>query len=174
MKIIFDEAKNTADAFVPALLLIEPISFLLLLLWCRPWPWLKSKGIVAVTPYSGFEQPTDGQFQPHLLADVEIGRDDGLGGPAARHGVEITAYAYVRACAVAKADIGIAAVVRGADVRAECGADDGTGAVVVAECVELKVVADVEADVAAYAVLRYECVLHGHPVFVGYGRSREM
>lgn len=130
------------------------MSFLLLLLWCGTWSWLKSKGIIAVTPDSGFEQPADGQLQSHLLADAEIGRDDGLGGPAARHGVEITAYAYVRACAVAKADISIATVIRGADVRAGCGADDGTGAVVVAECVERKVVADVEADVAAYAVLR--------------------
>ena len=129
------------------------------------------KGIVAVTPDECFQEAAYRKFE-FRIAYLDIGIDNGLGGPLACHGVLEALDAKLGAKDAAETDVSIASIVGGADIRIVSRTKDGVGGIVLSEGMEGNGIAELISHSTSHTVLRGKVVLPRHPVFIGHHGSR--
>ena len=93
------------------------------------------KGIVAVTPDECFQEAAYRKFE-FRIAYLDIGIDNGLGGPLACHGVLEALDAKLGAKDAAETDVSITSIVGGVDIRIVSRTKDGVGGIVLSEGME--------------------------------------
>jgi hypothetical protein len=134
---------------------------------------VEMKGIVAVTPDECFQEAAYRKFKLRI-AYLDIGIDNGLGGPLACHGVLEALDAKFGAKDTAETNVSIASIIGGVDIRIVSRTKDGVGGIVLSEGMEGNGIAELIGYSTSHTVLRGKVVLPGHPVFIGHHGSREL
>ena len=130
--------------------------------------------MILVAPDYFFEQVAERQFKFCTVVELDIGTDNGCCLPTSTHGIQVTAHTNISAKILADANISIATIGRGVDIRTHSWSNHHFVGIVVAKGMQGDRFAEAIANRSAKAELRKKISLPRHPVFIDVARHREV
>ena len=123
-------------------------------------------------PNKCLENASNGKFQ-FRPAYLNVGIDDGFGGPLTCHGVHESSNAYFTAEGITKTDVGIASIGGCVNIGIEGWSKYGIGGIILSKGVEGNGIAHLIANRSTHTILRGEVMLPRHPILVCHNRGGE-